>query len=560
MLDIKWETKLKKRIFYSITGVTLISLCLFSVFFSSIMYTRLFDSEKSSIKAEFPQVKNLLVNVVDGKDYSNVVSSSRVTIISSNGEVLFDNRRDASKMENHANREEVLALQSQKRAESTRLSSTLSQQTYYYAEKLPDGTILRLSTSVDSIFSIIAQSIPFMAVIAACIILFSAFISSYLTNKIIAPLYDIDEPVYDELDQFYSRIKGQERYIEKQRSNLEQKEAELNILTSNIGDGIVLLNSANEIVAINNKAKRVFGEEEIDYNRKSVMELNHSVEFISAIERASQGDYSEVILNTHNKVYLLHISPVKNERNGVIKVKGAIIIIVDKTLKMQAEKMRREFSANVSHELKTPLTSILGYAELIKTGMAKPEDIQGFSEKIFSEANSLLALIEDILKISRLDEMDQKYDRESLNLSELIKTIVERLEMIAEKKDVQISTKLADVHLHGIKSILDETFYNIIENAIKYNVEHGEVAIEILENESDVTIFVKDTGIGIPKDSIERVFERFYRVDKSHSSTIKGTGLGLSIVKHAVQLHGGTIKLTSEPLNGTEMKITIPKK
>ncbi len=559
MSDIKWVINLRKRIFYSITGVTLVALCMFSFFISSIMYNRLFENEKSRIKSEFQQVKNAILSQQENINYNSILSGSRVTVIDSDGTVLYDTRRDHKTMDNHANRPEVLALENNKFAEATRLSDTLSLQTYYYAEKLNDSTVLRLSVTTDSIYSIIMQSVPFAIVIAACVVLLSAFISSYLTGKIIAPLYDIDEPVYNELDQFYSRIKGQERYIEKQKLKLSQKTEELSILTDNIADGLVLLNKTNEVLAINNKAKLIFGNKNSDFIRKSVLELNHSNEFITAIENVYAGNYCEITLNIHNKDYLLHISPVKTERNGITKVKGAVIIIIDNTERVQAEKMRKEFSANVSHELKTPLTSILGYAELIKMGMVKPEDIQGFSEKIYTEANSLLELIDDILKISRLDEATQEYESEDIDLTQLINNIISRLDIIADKKNIKIHTELDEITMKGIPSILDETFYNIIENAIKYNVENGEVFVNLSQSADGIKVCIKDTGIGIPQDSLDRVFERFYRVDKSHSSSIKGTGLGLSIVKHAVNLHNGKIDLESTLMQGTRFCVSFSK-
>ncbi len=507
---------------------------------------------------EFPQIKSLLLSQNGEYDLSGIITSTRITIIRDDGIVIFDNRRDSESMDNHANREEVIALQTQSRAESTRFSDTFGSQTYYYAEKLEQGDVLRLSFTIDSVYSIVIQSIPFMILIAICVILLSAFVSNYLTNKIIAPLYDIDEPVYDELDQFYSRIKEQERFIEKQKAKLAQKTVEFNILTDNIDNGLVLLNSRTEIIAINKAAKNVFQINNADFLRKNALELNHSSEFIAAIENTYKGVTSELLLQLYGRDFVFSFSPVVREKYGQKRVKGAIIIIVDNTEKAQAEKVRREFSANVSHELKTPLTSILGYAELIKIGMAKPEDIQRFSEKIHTEANSLLVLIDDIIKISQLDELKHNFDKENVDIEELVKGIISRLEMIAEKKNVTIHSNIEPVSIYGVHSIIDEMFYNIMENAIKYNNDDGSVSVSVKSKHDVIEVIIKDTGIGIPSESIERVFERFYRVDKSHSSAIKGTGLGLAIVKHAIQLHKGTIDVLSDEGTGTEMIITLP--
>ncbi len=523
------------------------------------MYNQIFENEKTIIKMEFPQVKKAFLAQEEDYDLTNIVTSSRITLIDSNGAVLLDNRRSPATMDNHANRPEIMALSNQKSAESTRLSDTLGTQTYYYAEKLNDNVVLRLAITMDSIYAIVLKIIPFMIVIAVLVVILSAFISSYLTKKIIAPLYDIDEPVYDELDQFYAKIKGQERYIKKQKFKLSQKTEEFNILTQNIGDGFVLLNVNKEIVSINDKAKNIFGSVRDDYTQQNVLTLNRTDDFIAAIEKSYEGTSCEVSLEIHNKEYLLHISPVKSNKDAIESVEGVAIIIVDNTEKAQAEKVRREFSANVSHELKTPLTSILGYAELIKTGMAKTEDIQGFSEKIFTEANSLLELIEDIIKISRLDEIKSSFENEKVSLTDLIESSISRLDIVAKKKNVTIEKELSDVRIEGIKTVLDESLYNVLENAIKYNVENGNVFVTLQETNSEITVKIRDTGIGIPSDSKERIFERFYRVDKSHSSTIKGTGLGLSIVKHAIHLHGGKIAVASEVMKGTTITIIFPK-
>ncbi len=548
---------MRKRIFLSVTGVTLISLCIFSFFIAYVMYNQVFESEKANLKMQFPQVKNILLAQEGDYNFSQVISSIRISIISDDGTVLFDNRKDYKSMENHADRKEVIALSENKSAESVRLSDTLGQQTYYYAEKLNDTIILRLSITMDSIYAIIANIVPFMIVLTAIILIVAAFISRFLTQRIVAPLYNIDEPLYDELDLFYQKIRAQDRYIRKQKRKLNQKKEEFKILTENIGDGLILLDKNNTIASINKKAAHIFELQKNKLIGKNSLELSRSDNFINALDNAYKGKNSEISLSIHNKEYSLHIAPVKNDKKNIERVVGVVIIAIDYTEKAQAERVRKEFSANVSHELKTPLTSILGYAELVKTGMAKQEDVQGFCEKIHAEATSLLELIDDILKISRLDEIKQNFEKESVNLKELLENIVSRLEIIAEKKQITLNTNLDAISMIGIRSILDETFYNIIENAIKYNVEKGEVTINLSKKKSKISVCVTDTGIGIPKDSMERIFERFYRVDKSHSSNIKGTGLGLSIVKHAVSLHDGKISVKSELLKGTEFCVTF---
>ena len=544
---------MKKRIFYSITGVTLVALCVFSLCISFTMYNQLFESKKTELKQEFTKIKKVL-ETQDTYDFSQIFTSHRITLIADTGNVLYDNYEDFKKMENHADRPEIIALNGRTYSESTRLSDTLGKQTYYYAEALNDE-VFRMAITTDSIYGIVLKNVPFMIIIAIIVIIFCVVISNYLTKKIITPLYNIDEPVYDELDMFYSKIKRQRQKIQKHKLRLQQKTQEFDILTQNIGDGFILLGKNNEIVSINKKAVEVFGTPNTDLIKKDVLEIDHSTNFIEAINSAYTGNSEQVQLILNNKEYVLHISPVIPEEKEVV---GVVIIIVDNTEKAQGEKLRREFSANVSHELKTPLTSILGYAELITTGMAKTEDVSNFCTKIHSEAKNLLALIEDIMKISQLDEKEYDSSTESINMQELIETIVSRLTDSAEKKHIHIKTELEKVIITGFERVLDETFYNIIENAIKYNVENGKIDISLFQNNNSACIKIKDTGIGIPPESIDRVFERFYRVDKSHSGIVKGTGLGLSIVKHAVQLHNGTIDVKSEVGKWTEIFITIP--
>ena len=545
---------MKKRIFYSITGVTLIALCIFSFLLSFNMYNQLFDSEKTQIKQEYGNIKKVL-QAQERFDFSEIFTMARITVISRDGQVLFDNYENPSVMENHADRPEVLALQNQTSAESTRLSDTLGKQTYYYAEKLTSGDILRLAITTDSVYGVVLKTVPFMIIIAIFIIILSAFISRYLTKKIIAPLNSIDEPIYEELDLFYAKINAQKRKIKKNKAKLRQKAQEFEILTQNIGDGFVLLGKKNEIVSINKKAAQIFGNTEIDFLEKDVAEINHTSEFLNAIDSAYNGKSTQIQELIHNKDYVFHISPVIPTEEEVV---GVVIIVVDNTEKAQSEKLRREFSANVSHELKTPLTSILGYAELVKTGMAKPEDIQKFCEKIHKEAINLLELIEDIMKISQIDEDNQEYEKEEVSLSETIETVVERLQDIANRKNISIEKDMQSVSIIGVKRIFEETLYNVIENAIKYNKEDGTVSINVSQDEENAIICVRDTGIGIPPESLDRIFERFYRVEKSRSGAVKGTGLGLAIVKHAVNLHNGTIAVTSELGQGTEITITVP--
>jgi len=549
MLDIKCVTNMKKRIFYSITGVTILAICIFSIFITTIMYNQLIEQAKKNIKNELSHIKQVLLS--NNANMNNITSPNRVTIIRNDGKVLFDNVKDYTKMNNHLNRPEIIALQHSQYGENIRLSDTLAKQTYYYAVQLDNNNILRMAISIDSIYLILLKTMPYFIITIILIIIISSLISKYLTQKIIAPLYNINEQAYDELELFYKKIKSQQKYIENQKVKLEQKTEEFKMITENIANGLILLNTNSEIISINKTAIKILGKENTDYIFKNIIELNRSYQIRQGIQQAFEGENCEIVLEIKNKQYILHIAPVKNNSH----MAGIVILIVDNTKKAEAETIRREFSANVSHELKTPLTSISGYAELIMGGIVKQKDIQKFAEKIYCEAQKLISLIQDIIKISKLDEQELKSHESLVNLQDLITGNIARLEILAQEKNVKFEVKLDNIAISGIKSVLDEVFYNILENAIKYNVYNGKITVELIKIENKTLVYITDTGIGIPKDCIHRIFERFYRVDTSHSKSIAGTGIGLAIVKHAINLHNGEIHVHSEVAKGTKFTI-----
>ena len=553
---------MEKRIFYSITGVTLFAICLLNIFIASIMYNQLFEQAKKNIKEESSHIEQVLLANGNTFTKDTFVTADRVTIIRKDGKVLFDNYKDVSKMDNHLNRPEVLALATAKKWEATRLSDTLGKQTYYYATKLDNGDIIRLSIVVASIYSILFQTTPYVILLSIIISIIAMFISKYLTRRIIAPFYNINEQTYDELELFYKKIKKQQEYIESQKNKLRQKTEEFIIITENIANGFILLNVNKEIVLINDKAIKIFGKEHIKYRFKNIVELDRSDEMQTAIKQASMGESIEMALVIKDVQYILHIAPVYSNK----ELAGIVILFVDNTKKAEAERIRREFSANVSHELKTPLTSISGYAELIKIGRVKDEDIQDFAGKIYSEAQNLLVLIQDIIKVSELDEKTIKEHKTQVNLKDILESNISRLEVIAGQKNIEFITNFEsdnieseNIEMLGVGSVLEEAFYNILENAIKYNVVDGKIRVDLVEDASRIKISVADTGMGIPQESIARIFERFYRVDTSHSKEIHGTGLGLAIVKHAINLHLGEIHVDSSLGAGTTICVSFPK-
>ena len=391
-----------------------------------------------------------------------------------------------------------------------------------------------------------------MILISIVFIIFALCISSYLTQRIIAPIHNMDDTIYEELLPFIKKIKIQQGEIENQRAELAKKTSEFNVITEDIGDGLVLLNSQSQVITMNKKAESILGNKKKAYT--NIVDYNRTIELQEALKTAYKGHNIEVNIMIKNRLFLFHIAPVYHEKS----LQGVVILIVDNTKKHEVETLRREFSANVSHELKTPLTSISGYAELMMEGLVKPEDIQPFAQNIYDETHRLISLVEDIIKLSKLDEGGGKIVFAPVSLLDSITSVVARLEPLASKKDIVIQMELEPIVMLGVAQILNEVFYNIIANAIKYNVDKGQIHIKLYQTAISVVIEIKDTGIGIPDENIDRIFERFYRVDTSHSKDISGTGLGLSIVKHGVNLHKGQIMVESKWQEGTEFKIRFP--
>lgn len=545
---------MKKRIFYSILGVTLISVCIFALLITSILYEQLFTQAKANLQKEATSIRELFLA---NNDFTikNVIGIHRITLIQDDGQVLFDTEKNPKTMDNHAQRPEILALTKNPYGESTRLSNTLGKQIYYYALRLDASTILRLSLSIHSIYSIIFASIPYMFLLIIIMIIAIMMISKHLTQKIIRPLYTVHEESpnnsYEELELFYKKIRKQQKLIHDQKRMIDQKTAEFAIITENIADGFIVLNVQSTILSINKKAIQILGNTDKNYVGKNFIELNRSEDIRKAIARACAHENSALILEIQERQYILHLSPVYNDTLVV----GIVILIVDNTQQSGTEKMRREFAANVSHELKTPLTSISGYAELIKTGLAKDEDIQKFAEKIYGSAQHLIILIQDIIKISKLDEQDSIQGEDIINIKECILSIIDRLDILAKQKNISYILNLDTIEIIGIQSLFDEALCNILENAIKYNVQNGTIHIELSTVHNQTRLSIKDSGIGIPKDKIGRIFERFYRVDTSHSNHVTGTGLGLAIAKHALLLHNAEIRVESEISQGTCISI-----
>lgn len=482
----------------------------------------------------------------------------RITWINQNGIVLYDSARDTSKMENHLEREEIKEALQMGKGESSRYSSTLMERSLYCATELENGTVLRLSLAQHTIFTLVLGMVQPICIIFVIAIILSLFFASRLSKKIVKPLNEInlDQPLknegYDEVAPLLRRIDAQQCQIRKQTHELYQKTKEFETVTNGMTEGIVLLDSKQTILSINPAAIRLF-ETDSSCRGKNILSANRNLDLQSLLAKAEEGKHAEMVLELGNGTYQFDASPVTSDG----KVSGMILLMFDVTEKERAEQMRREFTANVSHELKTPLHTISGCAELLSNGIVKEEDVSKFSSQIYTEAQRMIRLIEDIIRLSHLDEGAVDMKREKVDLYALAEKAIDLLGKEAKKAQVQMSLEGEHAIVCGIPHLLQSIVTNLCDNAIKYNKENGFVKISIRNTEECIQLLVSDTGIGIPKEHQERIFERFYRVDKSHSKEIGGTGLGLSIVKHAARLHNATIEVESTENEGTTITVSF---
>ena len=475
----------------------------------------------------------------------------RVTWIDTDGTVLFDTQVDQTTMENHADREEVQEAFETGSGSAVRNSSTLTEQTYYEARRLSDGTVLRISANQASAWALMMDLLWPIILIAVLAIVLSALLARRMAKNIVEPMnkLDLEHPLsnntYDELSPLLRRINQQHLQIDAQMRKLQRKTDEFIQITSHMQEGLVVLDKETHIRSINSAAMKIFNAEESCVG-SSFFQVNRSNALRQALNDALDRGHGSVMQELEGRIYRFDMSSIQSDGNLL----GAVILVVDVTESQNAEQMRREFSANVSHELKTPLQGIIGSAELLESGMVKPEDTSRFVGHIRKEASRLVNLIEDIIRLSQLDE-GVELPKENVDMLELAEDVKAILEASAADKQVTVHVAGTGFSVEGVRGMLQEIIYNLCDNAIKYNVPGGSVTI-CAENNA---LVVSDTGIGIPAEHKDRIFERFYRVDKSHSKASGGTGLGLSIVKHAVAYHNAEIALESNPGKGTTITI-----
>ena len=549
-----------KRIFRSVCIVAVAVLLASLTLVMGVLYDYFSGSQEEQLKNQTVLAAQGIEN--EGAGYFDGLKSEdlRITWIDKDGKVLFDNRTDASSMENHLEREEVREAVESGYGTSARYSETLTEKSLYSAKKLSDGSIVRLSVSQYSVITLFLGMLRPVLFIALLAVILALVLAYRLSKNIVTPLnkLDLDAPlsneVYEELSPLLQRMDAQQKQLKSQAKELERKREEFEAATANMSEGLVVLNEQGEILSVNRTASDILGTSDACLG-KDILSVNGSAEMQEMLRQARTGENAEITVSVGGRDFRFNASPVVTEK----KVAGIALLIFDITEKEKAEQMRREFTANVSHELKTPLHTISGYAELLANGMVEEKDTAEFSQKIYAEAQRMIRLVEDIIRLSNLDEGATELAREEADLCKIAEKAVESLEPVAEKENVSVEFSGEKAELSGIPQLLSAIVYNLTDNAIKYNHSGGKVFVSVTNVPDGVLLSVKDTGIGIPKDQQERVFERFYRVDKSHSKEVGGTGLGLSIVKHAAKLHGAKITLESEPGKGTEIAVLFPK-
>ncbi len=529
------------------------------VLFLCVLYDYFGNVQQNGLKTQ-TELAAQGVEAVGAEYFEGLITKDyRISWISADGKVLYDSEADLSEMENHLEREEIKEALESGYGESSRYSSTLMERTLYSAKRLSDGTVVRLSVAQSTLLMLLLGMLQPLAVIILIAIVLSMFLASRLSKKIVKPLnsLDLDDPLsnegYDELSPLLRRIDTQQRQIKNQADELRKRQEEFEAVTENMSEGIVVLNTKGVILSINRAAEKLFDASH-DRVGQHMLSINRSAEISELLSQIEKGVRAEKTLELKGRKYRLDISPVSEDE----KVTGAVLLMLDVTEKEQAEQMRRELTANVSHELKTPLHTIAGCAELLENGMVRPEDTARFYSQISNETARMIALVEDIIRLSHLDEGAEDIKRERVDLYELAAQTVKSLSHEAENVGVSVSIEGENAVVYGIPQLLESIVYNLTDNAIKYNRQGGMVKVSVERLSDGVRLTVSDTGIGIPPEHQERIFERFYRVDKSRSKELGGTGLGLSIVKHAARLHNAKIELQSVEGEGTKVKVTFP--
>lgn len=537
--------------------VAISALLASALLFFGVMYRDYEDGAFARLRAEAAAIAQGLGAA--GSDYfDSFAPDDRVTWIAANGTVLYDSAAPAQLLESHAGREEIDQALQTGEAQTSRYSQTLLQRTFYYAKLLEGGTVLRVSCTQNSLPAMILMLLTPFLWVATLVLILCGVLSYRLARQITKPLNAINPdnpaplPSYPELTPLFDKLREQNRTIGKQMNELQLRQREFTAITENMREGFLLVDCKMHVLSSNHSALEVLGGRELKPGCL-LYDAECSQEIFDAVDTALSGSHAELLLTIDETSWQVLANPVV--ASG--QVAGAVVLFMDVTEREQRERLRREFSANVSHELKTPLTSISGFAELMKEGLVPPEKIPEFSGDIYKESLRLIGLVNDIIQLSRLDENSTQFQRAPVDLYDLCAQSIERLSTVAARQSVTLALTGEHAEIEGVEQLLKEMIYNLLDNAIKYNVPGGSVTASVRKSAGRTILSVADTGIGIPYAHQPRVFERFYRVDKSHSKEVGGTGLGLSIVRHAAQYHGARLELKSQPGKGTTITVTF---
>ena len=542
--------KIFKSTFLTSVLVLIISL----VLTMGILFSFFEGQIKKELQSEADYIEYAVTQHEEGffKNFSS--GEKRITLIGADGTVLEDTSANPAEMDNHADREEVKDALEKGSGTSVRYSKTLTEKTVYYARRMENGNVLRISTTQYTVMTVVLGLLQPLIYVLVLALILSFALSSRVSKSVIKPIneIDLDHPensdAYEELTPLLHRILNQQKTIKKQLNEAKKHRDEFKLITENMSEGFLITDRDGRLLSCNSAALKLL---DADENDGTVLSLNRTGDFRKTVHAALSGERAENTMTHGENTYNLIANPVFEGDKTI----GAVIVIIDVTESRRRELIRREFTANVSHELNTPLTSISGFAELLSAGGVPEDTVTDFAKTIYTEAQRLISLVSDIIKISELDEKSVCYEKENVNITELSRDVARRLKMSADKKNVKIGISGEDIIVYGVRKILDEMIFNLCDNAVKYNKEGGTVEIRVKKEDGKTVLSVRDTGIGIAPSQQSRVFERFYRVDKSRSKAEGGTGLGLSIVKHGAMYHGAEIKLTSTPGEGTEVTV-----
>lgn len=542
--------KIFKSTFLTSVLVLIISL----VLTMGILFSFFEGQIKKELQSEADYIEYAVTQHEEGffKNFSS--GEKRITLIGADGTVLEDTSANPAEMDNHADREEVKDALEKGSGTSVRYSKTLTEKTVYYARRMENGNVLRISTTQYTVMTVVLGLLQPLIYVLVLALILSFALSSRVSKSVIKPIneIDLDHPensdAYEELTPLLHRILNQQKTIKKQLNEAKKHRDEFKLITENMSEGFLITDRDGRLLSCNSAALKLL---DADENDGTVLSLNRTGDFRKTVHAALSGERAENTMTHGENTYNLIANPVFEGDKTI----GAVIVIIDVTESRRRELIRREFTANVSHELKTPLTSISGFAELLSAGGVPEDTVTDFAKTIYTEAQRLISLVSDIIKISELDEKSVCYEKENVNITELSRDVARRLKMSADKKNVKIGISGEDISVYGVRKILDEMIFNLCDNAVKYNKEGGTVEIRVKKEDGKTVLSVRDTGIGIAPSQQSRVFERFYRADKSRSKAEGGTGLGLSIVKHGAMYHGAEIKLTSTPGEGTEVTV-----